>query len=92
MIGNFRYTGINLSGWIQGVVMLKNSIFCVFKNDCSKDNNKPAHWVGHSKLRSLDIDKFFKRTTTLDYSHSIVTGNTEEKNPAKKNTDDSDEI
>ena len=65
MIGNFRYTGINLSGWIQGVVMKEKSILCVFKNKI-KDNNKPAHWVCHSKLRPLEIDEFFKRTPNFD--------------------------
>ena len=78
VIGNFRYTGIKLSGWIQGVVMKENSILRVFKNKCFKDSNKPAHWVGHSKLRSLDIDGFFKRTTKFDEKWASVTGNTDE--------------
>ena len=29
MNGNFRYTGINLSGWIQEVVMNVKNPFCV---------------------------------------------------------------
>ena len=34
--------------------------FCVSsKNNCFKDNNKHERWVCQSKLRSLDIDKFF---------------------------------
>ena len=64
---------------------------CVFKKYCFKDNNKPAHWVGHSKLRSLDIDEFLKRTPNFDEKESSVTGKTEEeKNTAKKTTYDAD--
>ena len=34
--------------------------FCVSsKTKCFKDNNKPAHWVGSSKLRYLNIDDLF---------------------------------
>ena len=46
------------------------------KHICFKDNNKPAHWVGHSKLRSLDMDEFFKRTPTFDEKEAIVTEKT----------------
>ena len=60
MIVNFRYTEIKLSGWIQGVSMKeKNPI--VVSSIFFKDNNKHVHWVGHSRLRSLDIDELFKR-------------------------------
>ena len=66
--------------------------FCVSsKNICFKDNNKPAHWFGHSKLISLDIDKFFKITQKFDWKQASVTGNTEEENEAKNTTDDADE-
>ena len=34
----------------------KNPSCVSSKIKCFKDNNKPAHWVGRSKLRSLDID------------------------------------
>ena len=50
--------------------------FCVSLNFFSKDNNKPAHWVGHSKLRSLDIYELFKRTPNVDEKESSVTGKT----------------
>ena len=57
-----------------------------------KDNNKPAHWVDHSKLRSLDIDELFKRTPKVDGKQASVTGNTEEEeNAAKKTTYYADE-
>ena len=40
---------------------------------------------------SLDIDEFFKRTPKFDEKQASVTGNTEEdKNAAKKTTDDAD--
>ena len=30
-----------------------------------KDNNKTAHWVGHDKFKTLDIDEFFKENKLL---------------------------
>ena len=57
-----------------------------------KGNYKPAHWVGHSKLRSLDIDDFFKITQKFDENQASVTGNTEEENVlAEETNDDADE-
>ena len=50
-----------------------------------KDNNKPAHWVGCTKLRSLDINEFFKRTPKFDGKEDSVTGKTEEENIQLKN-------
>ena len=50
---------------------------CVSSQKSFKDNNKPAHWVGHSKLRSLDTYDFFKRTPKFDEKHASVAGNTE---------------
>ena len=59
----------------------------------SKDNNEPAHWIGTSKLRSLDIDDFFKRTQKFDEKQASVTENTtEEENVAEETNDDADEI
>ena len=52
---------------------------CVFKENNFKDNNIHAHWVGHSRLRYLDIDEFFKRTPKFDEKQASVTGNTEEE-------------
>ena len=43
-----------------------------------KENDKPAHWVGHSKLRSLDKDELFKRTPNFDENKASVIGSTEE--------------
>ena len=58
---------------------------------CFKDNNKPAYLVGNSKLGSLYIDEFFKRTPKFDEKETSVTGRTQaEKNTAKKTTDDDD--
>ena len=57
-----------------------------------KDNNKPAHWVGRLKLRSLDIYVFFKRAPKSDKNQASVTGNTEEEyNEAENTTYDADE-
>ena len=61
------------------------------KNNFFKDNNKPAHWVGHSKLISLDINDLFYRTPKSDEKEASVTGETEEeKNTSKHTTDDTD--
>ena len=61
------------------------------KINCFKDNNKRAHWVGHSKLRSLEIYEFFKRTPNFDEKEASVTWKTEkERNTAKNTTDDFD--
>ena len=58
---------------------------------CLKDNNKPAHWVVHSKLIFLDIDEFFKITQKFDGKQAIVTGNTQEEEiSAKKTTEAAD--
>ena len=57
----------------------------VFKKKCFKDNNKPAHWVGHSKLISPKIDEFFQRTIIFDENQASETGKTEkDKNADKK--------
>ena len=40
-----------------------------------KDKNKPAHWVNHQKLTSLNIDEYFKRTPQFDEKQASVTGN-----------------
>ena len=59
--------------------MKEKYILCVFKKICFKDINKPAHWVGHSKLRSLDMDDLFKITPRFDENQASVTGNIEEE-------------
>ena len=48
---------------------------CVFLKYLFKDNIKPAHWVGHPKLRSLDTYDFFKIIPGVDEKQDIVTGN-----------------
>ena len=74
MIGNYRYTGIKLSGWIQGFLTKKIDFVCLQKVYIY--NNKPEDWVGHSKLRYLDIYEFFKITPQFDEKEASVTGNT----------------
>ena len=62
-------------------------------NKSFKDNDKPAHWVGHLKLRSLYIDEFLKITPKFDENKASVTRNTEEEeNSAERTTDDADEM
>ena len=55
--------------------MNKTDPFCVFITFL-KDNVITAHWVGHSKLRSLDTDNFHKRTPVVDEKEDTVTVNT----------------
>ena len=42
-----------------------------------KDNNKNAHWVGHSKLKPLDKDGF--QNKFIDYIQASLTGTTIEQ-------------
>ena len=79
MTGNFRYTGINLVGWIQEIIMNEKIHFLCLLKQCLKDNNKTAHWVGHSQLKSLDTDDFSKRTPFVDDIQASLTGNTIEQ-------------
>ena len=44
--------------------------------NCFKDIVKTAHWIGHSEIRSLDTDDFFKITPVVDEKQYSVTGNT----------------
>ena len=52
----------------------RNNTFCV-SIIFLKDKDKPAHWVGHLELRSLDIYVFFKTTPRFDENEVSVTGN-----------------
>ena len=76
MVGNFRYTGINLCGWIQEVVMNGKIHFVCFLKKLFKYNVKTEYCVGHLQLRSLDTDVFFKMTPVFDDIQASVTGNT----------------
>ena len=48
---------------------------CLLKK-CFKDNVKPAHWVGHSQIISLDKDDFSRRTPKFDVKQASLTVNT----------------
>ena len=69
----------------------KKSILYFFKKNCFKDKNKPAHWVGHSKLRSLEINGLFKRTLKYSWKEASVTGIIEEEKRKEKISNDDDE-
>ena len=62
--------------------------FVCLQKECFKDNNKPAHWVGHSKLRYIDIYEFIKSTPNFDEKQASETGNTEEEENAAKGIKD----
>ena len=53
--------------------MKEKIYFLCPQKHCFKDTNKPVHWVGHSKLRSLDKDYFFKRTPQFYENQASVT-------------------
>ena len=57
---------------------IKNPFCESSKTKTIKDNDKPTHWVVHSKLVSLYRDYSFKRTPKFDENQAIVNGNTEE--------------
>ena len=53
MTVNFRYIGINLIRLIREVALKERMPFFVSSNKFSlEDNNKTAHLVGHSKLKT----------------------------------------
>ena len=71
---------------------IKN-LFCVSSRNVLKDNNRPAHMVGHSKLGSLDISEILKTTQGFYEKGASVTGNIEEeKNTDKKTTYDAGKV
>ena len=57
----------------------KNSFYVSSTKKIFKDNNKPAHWVGYSNLRSLDIDELFKIAPNFDEKKASVGGAPEEE-------------
>ena len=65
--------------------MKKKINFVCLQKNCFKDNNKPLHWVGHSKLRSLNIDELFKITPKFDEKEASVNGEIEEDKNTDKN-------
>ena len=46
---------------------------------CFKDNNKTAHWFGHWKLKTLNIEGVFLRKKFINYLQSSLTGDTIEQ-------------
>ena len=60
MIGNYNYIGSCLNGLIlnQSPKELRRKRFCI------NNNYRTAHFVGNSKLTSLDIVDFYKRKQT----------------------------
>ena len=69
----------------------KTSHFVCLRKNFLKITINLAHWVGHSKLGSLDKDELFKIAPQFDEKEASVTGNTEEEeNAAEKTTDDVD--
>ena len=62
----------NKHEWVNPMSHNERKIYlvCLQKN-CFKHNNKPAHWVVHSKLISLNIDEFFKITQKFDENRLV---------------------
>ena len=59
----------------------KNSFFVSSKKYCLSNNNKIAHWVGHSKLKHLYTDDFSKEKSHWWDIKSSLTDNTIRFNP-----------
>ena len=60
MIGNFNYIGTCLNGLIQNQPPKRVKPFSVsLKKFYINNNDRTAHFVGHSKLTSLDIVDFY---------------------------------
>ena len=55
--------------------MNKTIHFLCLLEQCLKDNNKTAHWVGHSQLKFLDTDDFSRVTPVVDDIQDIITDN-----------------
>ena len=45
---------------------LNNTLFVSSKKFYLKDNNKTSHWVGHSKLKPLYLEYFYKIIITIN--------------------------
>ena len=62
MTGNFQIHWNKLE-WANPISCIEGkNLFCVSsKKLCLKDNNKIAHWVGHSKFKNLDTICFLKK-------------------------------
>ena len=62
MIGNSNYIGTSLNGLIQEVKPngMKPFQFLQINFNLNKVDIK-SHWVGHSKLKELDTNHFFKK-------------------------------
>ena len=47
--------------WVNPISLIeRNTNFCVStKNFYLKDNDKTSHWVGHSRLKPLDLEDFY---------------------------------
>ena len=61
MIGGSNYIGTNLNGRIQNISSKEINPIQFLQNVYLNKNYRTVHWVGHSKLKELDINDFFKR-------------------------------
>ena len=57
MVGNSNYIGTSLSGSIQEVKLKGKNRFSFL----NKKSDIKSNWVGHSKLKQLEINDFFDR-------------------------------
>ena len=90
MTGNFRFTGINLSGWIQETIMNEQiHLVRLLEKIYMKDDNETAHWICHAKLKLLDTDDLSKRNFFIDGIQSSLIGTKIEQSASgkKMNTD-----
>ena len=69
----------NKLDWVnpRNIDKRKNPYCVSSKNFYLKDNNKTAHWVGHAKLKPLQI--FFQRKKIINGSQASLTSTTIEQ-------------
>ena len=66
MIGNYNYIGTCMNGLIQNQPPKELNPFQFLQKLYINNKDRTAHFVGHSKLKELDIDDFYERKQTND--------------------------
>ena len=62
MIGNSNCIGTSFNGLILNIPPKElNPFLSLQKNNYIGKNDRTAHFVGHSRLKELDINDFYKR-------------------------------
>ena len=79
-----KFEWVNPRSRIEG----NNPFFLPSKKFCYKDNDKNSYWVGHSKLRPLDLEDFLKEKIINKIEASLTWVSIEKSNSGMKNNPD----